>query len=297
MTPQTRTDNLRGGLLMVLAMGGFALEDMLIKYLSASLPTGQIMILIGVLGTLAMGVFARSRGVPLVGRFLLSPAVMLRNLGEMTGALCFVTALSLMPLSVATALFQTFPLAVTLGAALFLGEQVGWRRWTAILVGFSGVLVILRPWTAEFDPVPALFSLGAVLSLALRDLATRRIPKGVASVSLSVWGFVVVIPAGALLMAFGQTPSPMTLPQIGLLLVSVSFAMLAYVAMVAASRIGEVSVIAPYRYTRIVFAILLGFVVFSETPDGWMMLGLCMIVGSGLYTFLREQRLSLSKPR
>jgi len=296
MTPDTRTDNLRGGVLMVLAMAGFALEDMLIKYLSASLPTGQIMILIGALGTLAMGAFAKARGIALFGRFLLSPAVMLRNLGEMFGALCFVTALAMMPLSVATALFQTFPLAVTMGAALFLGEKVGWRRWSAILVGFSGVLVILQPWGHEFDPVPALFSLGAVLALVLRDLATRRIPPGVPSLSLSVWGFVVVIPAGLLVMAFGQTPTAMTLPQFGLLLMSVSVAMFAYVAMVAASRIGDVSVIAPYRYTRIVFAMVLGFLMFAETPDAGMILGLSMIVGSGLYTFLRERRLSLSKP-
>jgi drug/metabolite transporter (DMT)-like permease len=296
MTPDTRTDNLRGGVLMVLAMAGFALEDMLIKYLSASLPTGQIMILIGALGTLAMGAFAKARGIALFGRFLLSPAVMLRNLGEMFGALCFVTALAMMPLSVATALFQTFPLAVTMGAALFLGEKVGWRRWSAILVGFSGVLVILQPWGHEFDPVPALFSLGAVLALVLRDLATRRIPPGVPSLSLSVWGFVVVIPAGLLVMAYGQTPTAMTLPQCGLLLMSVSVAMFAYVAMVAASRIGDVSVIAPYRYTRIVFAMVLGFLMFAETPDAGMILGLSMIVGSGLYTFLRERRLSLSKP-
>jgi drug/metabolite transporter (DMT)-like permease len=296
MTPDTRTDNLRGGVLMVLAMAGFALEDMLIKYLSASLPTGQIMILIGVLGTLAMGTFAKARRIALFGRFLLSPAVMLRNLGEMFGALCFVTALAMMPLSVATALFQTFPLAVTMGAALFLGEKVGWRRWSAILVGFSGVLVILQPWGHDFDPVPALFSLGAVLSLVLRDLATRRIPPGVPSLSLSVWGFVAVIPAGLLVMAYGQTPTAMTLPQFGLLLMSVSVAMFAYVAMVAASRIGDVSVIAPYRYTRIVFAMVLGFLMFAETPDAGMILGLSMIVGSGLYTFLRERRLSLSKP-
>jgi drug/metabolite transporter (DMT)-like permease len=295
MTPQTRTDNLRGGLFMVAAMGGFALEDMLIKHLSGSLPTGQIMVAIGTIGTLGMAGFAASRGAPLWGRFLISVPVLLRNLGEMLGALCFVTALALMPLSVATALFQTLPLATTLGAALFLGEKVGWRRWSAILVGFSGVLIILRPFEAGFDPVPALFSIGAVLSLALRDLATRRIPPGVPSLSLSVWGFVAIIPAGALLLASGQTLTPISPSQTGLILAAVGLGMLAYVAMVAATRIAEVSVIAPYRYTRIVFAMILGAIAFSERPDGWMILGLTMIVGSGLYTFLRERRLSLSK--
>lgn len=296
MTRSHTADNLRGGLLMVLGMAGFALEDMLIKYLSASLPTGQIMLVIGVLGTLAMGGVAFVRGVPLFGHFLLSPVVMLRNLGEMLGAICFVTALALMPLSVATALFQTFPLAVTLGAALFLRESVGWRRWSAVLVGFAGVLIILRPFGQGFDPVPALFSLGAVMSLVLRDLATRRIPPGVASLSLSVWGFVVIIPAGLLVMATGQVPKAMTFGQTGLLLASVTVAMVAYLAMVAATRIGEVSVIAPYRYTRIVFAMILGAVVFGERPDLWMTVGLVMIVGAGFYTFLRERRLSLSKP-
>lgn len=295
---QLGRDNLRGGLLMVASMACFSIEDMLIKGIAGNLPTGQIIATLGVTGTLALAVIAASRGAPLVGGFVTHPMVLLRNLGEMTGAIGFVTALVLLPLSVASALFQVLPLAITLGAALFLGERVGWRRWSAICVGFAGVLVILRPSGEGFDPWAAGASLLAVLSLAVRDLATRRIGGAVQSLSLAVWGSAAFIPAGVFLLAVaGQTPVWPDARAWGVLAGASTLGVAGYWLMVVATRVGDISAVMPYRYARILFALALGWLAFAERPDLWMLVGSAMIVGSGLYTFLRERRLALSMAR
>jgi drug/metabolite transporter (DMT)-like permease len=202
--------NLRASLLMVGAMAGFAIEDAIIKYLSAVMPVGQIVLVIGAGGgavfcLLTLDERAADREPAGAAR---RGAV--RNLSEMVSAAAVVLAIALIPLAVVTAILQAMPLAVTLGAALFLREPVGWRRWSAILVGFLGVLIILRPGSAEFDPA-ALLALAAVLSLTARDLATRRVPKSVHSLQLTAWGFLMVIPAGLLLLLIVfQPPVPPT---------------------------------------------------------------------------------------
>ena len=292
---QMGRDNLRGGLLMTASMAAFCVEDTLIKGLAGGMPTGQIIATLGLTGTLALAVIARSRGAAVTGPFLRHPMVLLRSLGEMTGAIGFVTALVMLPLSVATALFQVLPLAITLGAALLLGERVGWRRWSAITVGFVGVLVILRPGAEGFSLLAAAASMLAVVSLAVRDLATRRIGGGIASLSLAVWGSAAFIPAGLILMGIaGQTPVMPDARQAGILLGASALGVAGYWLMVVATRVGEVSAVMPYRYSRILFSLVLGWIVFAERPDWGVWLGSAMIVGSGLYTFLRERRLALS---
>lgn len=287
---ELRRDNLRGGLLMVASMAAFSVEDTLIKGIAGAIPTGQIIATLGITATFALSMIARSRGAPLWGPFVGHRMVILRNLGEMSGAIGFVTALVLMPLSVAAALFQTLPLVMTLGAALFLGERVGWRRWTAIAVGFAGVLVILRPTGAGFDIWAAGASMLAVVSLAVRDLATRRIGGGIPSLSLAVWGSAAFVPAGCVLMVIGgQTPVWPDLPQWGVLAAASTLGVTGYWLMVVATRVGEVSAVIPYRYSRILFSLVLGWIAFGERPDLAVYVGSAMIVGSGLYTFLRER--------
>lgn len=287
---ETTRNNLRGGLLMVVAMASFAIEDMLIKLVAHAMPAGQIILLLGLGATAILAVIARRQGAPLISPVLLQPMVMLRNGAEMIGAGAFVTALTLMPLSTASALHQTLPLVMTLGAAIVLREQVGWRRWSAVVVGFLGVLVILRPTGAGFAPLGTLATLIAVLGLAIRDLATRRIVGTVASLSLAVWGSAMFIPAGLILMLLaGQTPVwPQGIEWPILLAISV-MGVVGYWLMVVATRVGEITAVVPYRYSRLVFAMVLGAIAFGERPDGWMLLGSAMIVGSGLYTFFRER--------
>jgi drug/metabolite transporter (DMT)-like permease len=283
-------DNLRGSVLMVLAMAGFALEDLFIKRLAGAMPVGQIVMVLGLGGAVIFAAICAGQGRRLFTRDLLARPVLLRNAGEMGGTMCFVTAIALTPLSEASAILQATPLAVTLGAALFLAEPVGWRRWSAILVGFAGVMMVVRPGAESFAPA-SLFAVGAVIGLALRDLATRAVPAAISSMQLSAYAFATLVPTGAILLALGEgpvVPGGVQMRDLGLAL---ACAVAAYYAIVAAMRVGEVAVVTPFRYTRLVFALVIGVLVFAERPDGWTITGAAVIVVSGLYTLMREARL------
>jgi drug/metabolite transporter (DMT)-like permease len=292
----TAMENLRAAAFMVAAMAGFALEDALIKLLSATMPTGQILVILGLLGTLAFAALAAAQGIAPLTRAALHPAVLTRCAAEMVGTMAFVTALALVPLAVASAILQALPLVVTMGAAVLLGEPVGWRRWTAIAVGLTGMLMILRPFGAGFD-ANALFAVIAVFALALRDLVTRRVPRTIHTLQLAFLGFAAVIPAGALLLALGQTPVAPTWREAALMAGILVLGVTSYVALTLATRAGEVAVVAPFRYSRLVFAMAVGAVVFGERPDGWTLAGAALIIASGLYTFARERRLALARAR
>lgn len=282
-------ENLRGAALMTLAMLGFAIEDTFIKLVSARLPTWQIITLLGLGGASLYAAMVRLKGQSLFSRDMLSWAILLRNLGELFGALCFVSAITLIPLSTASAILQATPLAVTLGAALFLKEPVGWRRWSAIFVGFLGVLVIIRPGLEGFD-IRALLALAAVLLLALRDLATRLVPKTVSSFQLSFMGFASLVPAGAILaLISGESyvaPNPVEWGYVALAMLT---GVAGYYAVVGAMRVGEVAFVTPFRYFRMLFALVAGYLIFSERPDALTLIGGAIIVASGLYTLWRER--------
>lgn len=282
-------DNLRGAVLMTLAMLGFAGEDMFIKLMAGALPTWQIIAALGCGGALVFGTLTVLMGQRLLTRAFLSRAVLLRNLGELIGTVGFVTAIALTPLSSASAVLQATPLAVTLGAALFLGEPVGWRRWSAILAGFVGVLLVIRPGLEGFD-INSLFAVQGVIGLAIRDLSTRRVDRGVSSYQLSFLAFLTLIPAAGVLSLV--SPRAPVLPDAYLWSMTagaVVLGALSYYAIVGAMRIGEVSFVTPFRYSRMLFALVVGFFVFGERPDVLTLLGAAVIVGSGIYTVLRER--------
>lgn len=278
---------------MVLAMLGFAVEDMLIKQMAGSLPVGQVVMILGFGGCLVFLPIAKAYGDQILRPELLHPAMIIRNVAEIVGIVGFVSAIALTPLSTASAILQATPLAVTLGAALFLGEAVGWRRWLAISIGLIGVLLIIRPGLSGFEPKSLLAVLG-VLGLAARDLATRRVPPGISSRVISLYAFATSILGGAILFALGVTgnswvtPSTADTIRLGL---AVVVGIGAYYAIVGATRSGEMSVIAPFRYTRLVFALIIGMIAFGERPDLWTLIGATIIVVSGIYTLWREARL------
>ncbi len=283
--------NLRGSLYMVLAMALFAVEDLLIKQLSVTVPTGQIIWMLGLGGGIGFVGLACVRGDRLLGPELRHPAVLARTACEAFGSIGFITALALTPLSSATSILQAVPLVVTLGAALFLGETVGWRRWTAIAVGLAGVLVILRPGMEGFSPA-SLFAVQGVVGLAARDVLTRFVPRSATSVQLSVSAFFAMVPVGLVLTALRATPN------VGLddgealwLGFCIGMGIIAYLAVIAATRTGDVAAVAPFRYSRIVFALILASAVLGERPDSLTLVGCAIVVGSGLYTLLRETRL------
>jgi drug/metabolite transporter (DMT)-like permease len=282
-------DNIRGATIMVLAMLGFAIEDALIKLLAGALPIGQI---VGLLGFGGAGVFAllcRARKEALWHPDFLARSVLLRNLAELFGTLGFVTAIALIPLSTASAILQAAPLLVTLGAAVFLQEPVGWRRWAAILVGFFGVLLIIRPGTDGFNWL-SLFAVQGVVGLAIRDLATRRVSFTISSMQLSFLAFLMLVPAAVILLAFGGVAPVMpTAPQSGLIGAAVLIGAISYFGITYAMRVGEIGFVTPFRYSRMIFALIIGLTVFGENPDALTLIGAGIIVASGLYTLWRER--------
>jgi len=287
-------DNLRGILLVIAAMVMFTIEDSFIKGLSEVFPVGQILILLGIGGAMVFAMIALMNRQPLVGREVFSPMLFWRSVGETGAAFFFVTALWLVPLSVAGALLQTTSLIVTIGAAFLLGEQVGWRRWSAIAIGLIGVIIIIRPGFDGFQPA-ALLALAAAVLLAGRDLATRRLPSGTPSIAVSFWGFMAVIPAGILLSAIFGAPVMPNLYQAGLFVACVAFGTSGYYLIVTAMRMGEASALAPFRYSRLLFSIIVGYVVFNEVPDFWTLVGSGVILTSGVYIILRERRILESR--
>ena len=283
--------NLRAALLMVLAMAAFACEDALLKGLSGTIPTGQLLAVIGFAGMIVFALWIAIGPEGLRLRNLLRPPVMLRNLCEGICAITFVTALATGDLSIASAILQAQPLLMTLGAALFLGEQVGWRRWLSIAAGFAGVLLIVKPGTAAFE-FSSVLAIIAVITLAVRDLVTRRLPSEVGSGLLSAGAFGSMGIAGLVLLLIGgqQAVAPTT-GQGALMAATLCFGLLGYITMVVATRIAEIAVIAPFRYSRLLFAMLLAVTVFGERPDALTLLGAALIAGAGIYAMWREARL------
>jgi len=285
-------ENLRGILLVIVAMAAFTVEDMFIKTLSSAIPVGQILMMLGIGSATIFALLSRRGGQRLFAPAAWRPVFFLRALCEAVAAICFTTALSLVDISVVASVFQATPLVITMGAALFLGEQVGWRRWSAICLGFMGVLLIIRPGLEGFNP-SAFFVLGSVFAVAARDLLTRRIDVAVSSTVVSFQGFAVLVPAGALLLVFTPgTVQPLDTAQAAMIAGGMVFGAIGYYGIVSAMRLGDASAITPFRYTRLLFSLIVGVVVFRETPDGLTLLGAGLIMATGLYTFLRERRLA-----
>lgn len=294
--PTDAADNTRAAALMVGSMAFFAVEDLFLKRSAEALPPGQVLALTGAAGACVFWALAAGKRQPILSMEALRGVALWRTLAEAVAAMLYIVALALAPLTMTSALLQASPLVVVAGAALFLGEKVGWRRWASILVGFAGVLVILEPWGAEFDPT-GLLTVACVVMLAARDLTTRVMPARIGTFQVATWAYLGLVPAGiALMTGMGQGfvwPTGGQWAGLGGALVSGLFG---YYAVVAAMRLGEVSVVAPFRYTRLVFAMVVAMVFLGERPEGSTLVGAALVVGSGLYAFARERRRKLASP-
>lgn len=201
----------------------------------------------------------------------------------------------MLPLANVSAVLQALPLAVTMGAALFLAEPVGWRRWLAILSGFGGVMIIIRPGFEGFNAY-ALLALVTVTFCAVRDLATRRIPDEIPSLLVSVTtAIAVTIGGGVLIVPFGGW-TPVEAGEVGLLFAAAVLLLFGYQFIIMSMREGDISFVAPFRYTALLWAILLGFLIFGDVPDAAMIAGSMIVVGSGLYTLYRERKVGTALP-
>lgn len=298
MTPAALAkENSRGALLMVASMLAFAFEDLFLKRAATALPPGQVVAMIGAAGAACFWSIAAAQGQPILHKSALSRPALVRSLSEAVATMLYITALALIPLTTNAAILQASPLAVTMGAALFLKEPVGWRRWTAIAVGFVGVLVILRPGTDGFSGA-SLLTVACVFVLVARDLATRVMPPSIGTFQLTTWAYMALVPAGLLLMVIaGDSPQRIGADRWGDLIGALVTGLAGYWAVTAAMRLGEVSVVAPFRYTRLVFVMIFAALFLSEIPDAATLLGSALVIGSGLYTFWREALMKKRRAR
>jgi drug/metabolite transporter (DMT)-like permease len=281
---------------MLAAMAGFTLNDTAMKAVTQTLPLYETIFLRGVMTVLALWLIGVVQGGLKLRLSRADTRVLAwRTLGEIAATVFFLTALMHMPIADLSAIMQSLPLAVTLTAALLFGERIGWRRIAAISAGFVGVMIIIRPGGESFG-IWSLLGVGSVLSVVLRDMATRRFSRGVSSVSVSLYAAVSVLILGAVMIPVDGWQTP-TAAELG----GASMAALAlvggYLTVIMAMRVGEVSVVAPFRYTSLLWAVTMGWLVFGDLPDGWTIAGAALVVGSGVYAFYRERALAQKQAR
>ncbi|MBY3466657.1 DMT family transporter [Rhizobium laguerreae] len=288
-----RSRNTEGAIYMSLAMAGFSASDALSKSVIAYMNAGQIMFLRGLFTSLLVYLIAWRMGALRSWRIVLEPMIIFRIICEALAAVTYITALGMMPIANASAILQSLPLVVTFGAALFFGEPVGWRRWSAILVGLVGVMIIIRPGPEGFTAA-ALLCVAAVLTTAGRDLATRSISPEIPSLMITVITAISASFFGALLIPVLGGWQPVSANALGHLVFASVLVLVGYQSVILAMRIGEISFVAPFRYTSLIFSSLLGFLFFAEVPDSWTLVGAAIVIASGLYTFYREAKRRVS---
>jgi drug/metabolite transporter (DMT)-like permease len=279
--------NAVGAMWMVFAMAIFALEDALMKLTTQTLPIGQALILFGLGGAILFAVMSIVQKQPVFVRDVLSKPMKIRLAFEILGRLFFLLALTVNPLSLVTAILQATPLVVVGGAAIFLGERVGWRRWISIFLGLTGVMIVLRPTTdgISFYAVTAVLGM---IGFAGRDLASRAAPKTLSNALLGLYGFLAIIVAGVIFSLWDGQAYIMPDRFTALCLTGATVGgFAAYGILMKAMRMGDVAMITPFRYSRLIFGLACGVFIFGETLDGVMMVGCALIVLSGLFVLQR----------
>ncbi|MFN7024702.1 MAG: DMT family transporter [Pseudorhizobium sp.] len=283
------SDNSRGALYMSLAMASFTCNDALVKSVTSSLSVAQIITVRGIMTTVLVFFVARHLKALRPPSVVLQPLILLRTFFEIGATLTFISALGRIDFANISSIMQSLPLAVTLGAAVFFREPVGWRRWTAIIVGFLGVVIILRP-NAEGLTSASLLVLAAVFFTSARDLVTRRIVADVPSLTITLFTAAANTIVGALLIVPMGGWQPMDLANFLPLVIAALLVFAGYQAVIMSMRTGEISFVAPFRYTGLLWGLVISVLFFGERPDVFVLLGAAIIIGSGLYSFYRESR-------
>ena len=288
----TISDNLRGALYMNLSMFAYTVNDAIMKSLTEYLPLYQTIALRGMVAVLGLILLARATGgLRLPAARHDRALIALRSLVDVAATILFLTALKHMPLATLSAVMQVTPLAVTLGAALYYKDRIGWRRMLAIIIGFLGVMLIIRPGMEGFS-IWSILGLCSVATVVVRDLSVRRLSNTVPSL-------VVALGAGFAVMVMGLIGSsiegwqPITPFQALQILGAGGMVIVGYICSVSAMRIGDIGFVAPFRYTSLLWAIILGWVFFATFPDTYALIGAAIVVATGIYTLLRERKLRL----
>ncbi len=279
--------NFRASIFMLLAMGTFTIGDTMTKYLLTQMNSGQYMFIRGIFATIAIGLLAWHNGA--LRNLSMDLMTALRVLGEVLATVTYIFSLGHLSQAFCSAVFQATPLVVTLGAVLFLNEKVGWRRWMCISLGLVGVIIIIRPGT---DSSASLAAVGILLSsvcfAAMRDIATRRVPAHVPTLYLStLTAGAIALTGGGLIQPMGGW-QPVGLAPVLIMALAAGLLLIGYHFIIMAMREGEISFVSPFRYSSLLWAILLSTVVFNEAPDSYTIAGSILVVGSGIYMVYRE---------
>lgn len=288
---QGMSGNTKGALIMMVSMAGFVSNDTCMKLMAGEVPLYQLLLLRGILATALLVVIAAILGqltFRMSGRDAL--LILLRSLAEVGAAYFFLTALFNMPLPNVTAILKSIPLVLSLAAWAFFNEPLGWRRMSAILIGLVGVIVIINPTGDGFN-IYSVYALAALGFVVVRDLTTRKLTGAVPSI------MVTIATSFAVMVAFGVASAwqdwvVMTPRQTGLTVASALFVCLGYLTSVMVMRVGDISFVAPFRYTGLVWALILGWLVFGFWPSTQTLIGAGIVVGSGLFMLWRERKLS-----
>ncbi len=275
----------------------FLINDTALKLASGNIGLSQLLFLRSIFAIPLLLMIAVAVGAHRNIRPVFSWPVFLRVLAELGAAYFFLMALLHVPIADTMAIMQIVPLAITAAGAIFLGERVGWRRWTAIIVGLIGVLIVIRPGGVGFHPF-SLFALGSVVCATARDMLVRYIPGNVPAMMISlVMSVGVAVFTVLIALLSGESWVVPNAGEFGLTFVSGTFLGAGYLLSIVAMRHGDISVVAPFRYTMILFAIIVGIIVWGEIPDRWMITGTLIIAATGVYTFYRERKLARLRTR
>jgi len=284
-------DNLLGAALMTCCVLAYVLNDAVMKLLFADIDFFQAIFLRGLVSLPPILILALMTKTLLQKYSAKNQRLMIiRILAEIGTTVTFLTALKHMPLANVTAILQSLPLAITMAAAIFLGEPVGWRRWSAICVGFTGVLIIIRPGLAGFNSY-SLLALAAVILLTVREISTRQLDNKVPTVTVAL-STTLGITAFAALMLIGTEWAQINFVSWSLIIAAAAAVTVATLLSVVAMRTGDIGFVSPFRYTSLIGAIGLGILLFGEWPDGITLLGAAIIAFAGIYSLYREQILN-----
>ena len=285
--PALAAGNLRGIAALSAGMLCLSISDVMVKLAGATLPVGEIMLLRGMLASLIICVICLSTGVLRNAGQMLQWQVSGRALANVAAGFCYLTALLNMPIADLSAMMQAAPLVLTALAAMLLREDVGWRRWLAIGTGFAGVLLILRPTGEGFNSY-ALLALAAIFFVSCRDLFTKVVRVETPSILVTLATALATTGGGAVLCLI-QGFVPFGFAELKYLVPSAFLLVAGYQLVIIAFRSGEIAVVAPFRFSLVIWATIAGFLVWAEIPDLLTFLGTGLVVGMGVYTFHRER--------
>ena len=274
---------------MVIAMIAFAIEDAIIKQLAIKLPISQVLISVGLSGLVVLYGLSILKKEVIAHRRFIDLKFLLRMLCELISSVFFVITMVYVSLTVSSALLQIVPIMMTIGGFLLFKEVVNLKQWILILVGLFGSLLVIQPGTEAFNPL-SLFALAGAVFLTLRDLLTFSMSDNYSPVAIAFWGFASLTLGGFASVPFFGSFCEFSAVDIMFVVASSFVGPLAYLALIYATIGGEIGIVAPFRYSRLPIAVLIGVLAFDESPNNFTLGGCVLIMVSGFFILLMSKK-------